>query len=135
MPIDFFAKEIVVNAIDKWMEHLINILSNRSKLSHSRKMKIVTAIKALMLAISHTRAFIKATGYVSNTSLEEEWLIALEKCEDAKISEIAEYLYNKAKFWGQPEDWLNYDSSLELIPKLDELQSRCDEIFSMIARH
>ena len=59
--------------------------------------------------------------------LAKLWNTALKKAIDAELKELPDYLNSKSKFfWGQPQDWLNEPTSMELVPKLNYLNDQCD---------
>lgn len=102
-----------------------------SEKSRAKKDKVTEAIVSIQTAIIETRKYINENGYNPNTELSKLWLTAFEKTEKAEIyskNEFPEYLYNKARFWGNPEVWLKEPAAMELIPTLINLEEKTDSI-------
>jgi hypothetical protein len=96
-----------------------------------KKDKVTEAIVSIQTAIIETRKFINENGYVPNSDLSKLWLTAFEKTEKAEIypkNEFPEYLYNKARFWGDPKVWLKEPAAMELVPTLANLEHKADSI-------
>lgn len=97
--------------------------------------KIVDALVCLQTAIVETRKFINDKGYVVNTDLSKLWLSSFDKVKKARIypdSQFPEYLYHKARFWGNPEVWLKEPIAMELVPTLNELEKECNSILAQL---
>lgn len=113
------------------IKDLLSIVDRNSK--HADK--TVDALVAIQTAIVETRKFITEVGYETNTDLTKLWLNAFDKVKKAKIyhdGDFPEFLYNKARFWGEPRHWLKEDGSMELIPTLMKLERECDSILVKI---
>lgn len=96
-----------------------------------KKDKITDAIVSIQTAIIETRKFIIETGYIPNSDLSVLWLDAFAKAEKAEIypkNEFPDFLYNKARFWGNPEIWLKEPTAMELVPTLTSLEDKADSI-------
>jgi len=101
--------------------------------SSPKKQKAAKAIRAILEASSATRAFIGNAGYIRSPEIEKKWLDAMELVVEADIGEaLPKYLIYKAKFWGQPEEWIYNPASLELVPKLAEIEERCDALLRLL---
>ena len=97
--------------------------------------KAVETVVAIQTAIIETRKFITTIGYEPNSDLSKLWLASFDKVKKARIysgNDFPEFLYNKAKFWGDPKAWLEEPGSLELVPTLKELEKECDSILVKI---
>lgn len=95
--------------------------------SSKNKKAIIEAITAIQFATIRSRNFIDEVGYIKNEDLTKLWHEALNKVIAAEIDErLPEYLYEKAKFWGRPQDWLNNPETLQLVPKLNDLDQTCE---------
>jgi len=93
--------------------------------------KTIEALTSLQIAIVETGKFIDEIGYTRNTDLTKLWLQAFDKVKRAKIyteGQFPDYLYQKARFWGNPTVWLREPTAMELIPTLKELEIKCDFI-------
>lgn len=96
-----------------------------------KKDKVLEALISIQTAIIGTRNYINENGYNANTDLSKLWLNAFEKTEKAQIypkNEFPDYLYNKAKFWGDPKIWLKEPAAMELVPTLANLEEQADSI-------
>ena len=101
--------------------------------SREEKEKVAKAISMIMSASSATRAFIGNHGYVRSEALEKLWLDAMEQAVAAGIGEhLPDYLVHKAKFWGQPQDWIDNPTRLKLIPRLNEIDEECDALLRLL---
>jgi len=97
----------------------------------AKKDKVTEAIVSIQTAIIETRKYINENGYYPNTDLSKLWLMAFEKTEKAEIyskNEFPEYLYNKARFWGDPKIWLKEPTAMELVPTLTSLEDKAGSI-------
>lgn len=102
-----------------------------SEKSRAKKDKVTEALVSIQTAIIETRKYINENGYNPNTDLSKLWLTAFEKTEKAQVypkNEFPEYLYNKARFWGDPKVWLKEPSAMELVPTLKSLEEKTDSI-------
>ncbi len=102
-----------------------------SEKNRAKKDKVTDALVNIQIAIVETRKYINENGYEPNADLTKLWLTAFEKTEKAEIyskNEFPTYLYNKAKFWGDPKIWLKEPSAMELVHTLNELDEKADSI-------
>ena len=120
----------IVSSFSAWL-NLLNF-------SRENKKRTVEALTALQLAIIQTRKQILENGYQPNTELSKLWLTAFEKVSNAHLliedDEPTSYLrlYYKARFWADPQFWLRESSSMELIPKLVELEIHCENVIAKV---
>ena len=129
---DTFSKIILVEGIKEVFKGLAQSLI-KGVLHQRNVIPIVEAITAIQFAIIKTRNFIGEIGYEKNEDLTKLWHTALEKVIAAKIDEnLPEYLYQKARFWGQPQDWLDNPETLKLIPMLNTLDGQCEMLLQTI---
>lgn len=133
---DFFGKEILIAGIVKAVEVIIEKFSKTNlikTLTSKQKQKICNAIISIKNSSDETQQFISVTGYERNTDLKKMWQKSLKLVVKANINEGLEgYLYHKADFWGNPQQWLAEPSSMKLVPKLKELDKKCDILLEMI---
>ena len=123
MSADTFSK---ITLVDEVTHTLKKIASKLSGFEFDRKAMII-AISAIQKATIRTRNFISEQGYKRNEELTDLWHDALNKVVDANIGEgLPDYLYQKAKFWGEPKDWIDDPVRLELVPKLSLLDEKCE---------
>ncbi len=97
--------------------------------------KVVEALIAIQTAIVETGKFIEEAGYKRNPDLTKLWLNSFDKVKKARIyseDNFPEFLYQKARFWGNPSIWLREPAAMELIPTLEELEMKCDSILASI---
>ena len=120
MIVDVFGKVVLVDSIRDVLKTIT------SKLSKFDPKATAIAITAIQKATIRTRNFIADHGYKRNEELTELWHDALNKVVAANIDEgLPDYLYQKARFWGEPKDWIDNPTSLELVPKLTQLDEKC----------
>jgi len=99
--------------------------------NRAKKDKITEAIVSIQTAIIVTRKYINENGYSPNIELSKLWLTAFEKTEKAEIyskNEFPKFLYDKARFWGDPKIWLKEPTAMELIPTLKSLEEKANSI-------
>ncbi len=129
MTVDVIGKIVLVDSI-KDVLHLI-----ATKLSKFDPKATIEAITAIQKATIKTRNFISDNGYKRNEELTELWHDALSKVVAANIDEgLIDYLYQKARFWGNPKDWIDNPTSLELVPKLDQLDEKCGMLLQRLKK-
>lgn len=120
MTVDILGKVVLVDTI----KDVLRIIAK--KLPKFDPKATAEAITAIQKATIRTRNFISDHGYKRNEELTELWHNALNKVVAANIDEgLPDYLYQKARFWGEPKDWISNPTSLELIPKLSQLDEKC----------
>lgn len=120
MAVDIIGKVVLLDSIKEVLRIIALKLSKFDPKSTSE------AITAIQNATIKTRNFISDHGYKRNEELTELWHSALNKVVAANIDEgLPDYLYQKARFWGNPKDWIDNPTSLELVPKLNELDEKC----------
>ena len=120
MPIDIIGKVVLVDSI----KDILRVIA--TKLSKFDPKATIEAITAIQKATIKTRNFITDHGYKRNEELTDLWHNALNKVIAANIDEgLPDYLYQKARFWGEPQDWIKNPQSLELVPKLKDLDEKC----------
>ena len=96
--------------------------------------QIRKALIDLQLAVVETEKYIKDQGYTSNTELTKLWLSSFDSIKASGLysnQRFPEFLYNKARFWGNPEKWLREPGSMELVPTLKEIERECANILVM----
>jgi hypothetical protein len=123
--VDTFAKIILVDGIKEAVKEIAKKIITGLWDKQDRK-AIAEAITSIQFATIKTRNFIEEVGYKKNEDLTKLWHDAMNKVIVAKIhDDLPEYLFQKAKFWGQPKDWLSNPDTLELVPKLNDLDEKC----------
>jgi hypothetical protein len=129
MKVDIVGKVVVVDTITSIINAITKAFNKYDKKAISK------AILAIQKATIKTRNFITDHGYKRNEELSDLWHNAFDKVVEAKIDEgLPDFLYQKAKFWGEPSDWIKHPASLELIPKLSDLDKKCDLLLVMIKK-
>jgi hypothetical protein len=92
------------------------------------------ALIDLQLAVLETENYINDRGYSSNTELTRLWLSSFDSIKGSGLyanQRFPEFLYNKARFWGNPEKWLREPGAMELIPTLKEIENECANILEL----
>ncbi|SIR42700.1 hypothetical protein [Maribacter ulvicola] len=125
MPADFIGKIVLVETIKASIKELIAEFK-KEKIPQEKRERLSDALASIQLASIETRIVIDNNGYEPNLDLAKLWNTALKKAIDAELKELPDYLNSKSKFWGQPQDWLNEPTSMELVPKLNYLNDKCD---------
>lgn len=108
----------------------LNTLITFNRFRADQRENLVIALTSLRRAIRATRTQIDSDGYVSSHDVSDLWLNSFEAFRRARLQ--GEQLYNKARFWEAPRDWLNEPISMELIPTLNDLEKVCDELLVKI---
>ena len=101
----------------------------------TRIQKKIEAVFLLQRAINHTRTFLNQNNqnYRPDENLSDLWLNSFT----AMISvdkELAKQLRLKSKFWSNPQDWLNDERLMEIIPNLSELENNCEELLKELEK-
>jgi hypothetical protein len=131
--VDVITKTILIETIKESLKKFFSTL-NIEKITQEDRERISDALASVQRATIRTRNFIQNNGYEANEELAELWTIALQKSINANIEELPEYLFQKAKFWGKPQDWLKEKSSMELVPKLNYLEEQCECILMRLRK-
>lgn len=133
--LDITSKEILVESFKFVFVKVLETVNKGYFDTLEKKTKLSEALTSINQAILETKKFIKKEGYIDNTELSQLWHNALNKSVAAELKDgLPEYLYHKADFWGEPGEWLENDSSMEIIPKLNDLKMLCDEILVRIVK-
>jgi hypothetical protein len=126
MPVvEYMSKLVLVEAIKASIGRLINEIKLTS-MPQEKRQRLSEALASIQFASIKTRDFIDNNGYEPNMDLAKLWIIALEKSINAELKELPDYLHNKSKFWGKPQDWLNEPTSMKLVPKLNYINEQCN---------
>ena len=123
--VDYIGKTVLVEGIKFSIKKLSEIVF-KQKLPQEQRERISAALVSIQIASIQTRNFINNNGYEPNIELSQLWSDALKKSIDAQIEDLPDYLHNNSKFWGNPQDWLNEPSSMEIVPKLNTLNEKCE---------
>lgn len=133
--LDIIAKEILVESFKFVIEKVLKRVETGFFDTIEKKTKLTEALTSINQAILETKNFIKNEGYLDNTGLSKMWHDALNKSVAAGLNDgLPEYLYHKADFWGEPKEWLENKSNMEIVPKLNELKLLCDTILVRITK-
>jgi hypothetical protein len=85
------------------------------------------------MASLKSRNFITLHGFVRSEELTDMWLDAMHQVVAAGIGDgLPDYLYHKAQFWGRPQDWIDNPTTLELVPRLNEIDEQCDALLKLL---
>jgi hypothetical protein len=133
--LDVIAKEILLESFKLVFEKLLTKVSDGYFDTVEKRTKLAEALTSINQAIIETKKFIKNQGYTDNVDLSRLWHDALNKSIAADLKDgLPEFLYHKADFWGEPQEWLNNPSSLEIVPKLNDLKHLCDQVMVRLNR-
>jgi len=91
--------------------------------------KKILAVTLMQRAINNTEAYLTRTNhdYSPNEVLSNFWndafasMISIDK-------DLAWRLNDKSKFWSNPQRWIQNDGAMELIPSLNELSEKCEQL-------
>ena len=115
--VDIIGKIILVESFKEVFKAILLKVNQNHFDTVEKKTKLSEALTAINQAIIETKKFIKAEGYVDNTDLSQLWHSASNKSVAADLKDgLPEYLYHKADFWGEPQEWLDKEASLEIVP-------------------
>lgn len=104
---------------------LDKVLSKRG----TRIEKKILSVTLMQRAINNTEAYLTRTNhdYSPNETLSNLWndafasMISIDK-------DLAWKLNDKSKFWSNPQRWIQEDGAMELIPSLNELGEKCEQL-------
>ncbi len=135
---DITGKSILITSFTTFIETLTKKLTEKlleKEIYPEQREKICEVIIAIKSANEATRKFIKSDGYKPNTDLTILWRDCLRKAVVANVNEgLEDYLYHKADFWGNPQQWLDNPSAMELVPKLKDLNNKCDMLLQILKK-
>jgi len=136
---DAIGKEILVKfaaeTIVEILKRLIRIIFTRT--DPEKKKRIIEAAIALQNASTTTRLYIKQCDglYLKNDELAILWLSALQKMIDLKSDatieipeEFDSFLFEKAKFWINPQGYFENRGLLKLVPTLSNIEENIREL-------
>lgn len=133
--LDLVGKEISIESFKLVFEKVLKKVNDSYFDTTEKKTKLSEALTSINQAILETKKFIKNEGYTDNTALSSLWHEALNKSVAAELKDgLPEYLYHKADFWGEPKEWLDKKTNMEIVPKLNELKMLCDIILVRITK-
>ncbi len=110
----------------KLVESLLDkILSKRG----TKIEKKINAVRLMRRAINNTEAYLNNNNhvYAPNAELSNLWndafgaMIPIDK-------NLAWRLDDKSRFWSNPQEWIANEGAMELIPSLNELNEKCEEL-------
>lgn len=129
---DDFGKLTLVHSLFEGLHYIRDKFNGKGAVE--QKVKIADAITSIKVAIVESRKFIQNVGYETNAELVKLWQEAFNKTVAANIDDqrLLDALYYKADFWGTPKDWLDNPHTLELIPKLKNLNEECQALLIKI---
>jgi len=104
--------------------------------SKAKKSKRIDAIVAIQEAVNSTRIHINENcqkEYQPSSESSKLWLIAFEKCQLLSLNDVEiKQCITKARFWSDPEEWKKYESAMELIPSLIEMENLADTMLEKL---
>lgn len=122
---DPIGKVILAGSFKAVLDKFSELIKTREVKQQERE-RLSAALKSIQIASIRTRTFINSKGYEPNEELSGLWTDALEKCLNAGVDDLPEFLFQKARFWGNPQGWLNEKQTLKLVPKLNYLDEKCE---------
>lgn len=106
-----------------------NILEERNK--------ELIALRAIRKALRETRLFIQEKGYVPNGKLSELWHEAFEAASGIKVfrgDRIVVNLYDRSRYWEDPETWSLNPVAMALVPQLLEVEDKCEILLKELTK-
>ena len=99
----------------------------------TRLEKKIRAVGDLQKAINATEAYLVSSkqAYLPNADLSSLWVQAFTSMIPFD-KELAKTLRNQSRFWSNPESWRREPGAMELIPKMRELDDRCEEMINTL---
>ena len=99
----------------------------------TRLEKKIEAVEKLQLAINATTSYLVSSknNYVPNFEISQLWVKAFSSMLPFD-KDLAKKLRQKSVFWSDPQSWLNEPGSMELVPKLKDLNERCEEMINTL---
>lgn len=89
----------------------------------------IRAVTCMQRAINATESYLQSSNrnFSPNDNLSNLWLDAFTAM--IKIDKrLAIRLREKSKFWSNPQQWIEEEGAMELVPDLKELNESCDLI-------
>lgn len=122
---DSIGIDVLTEGIGGFISHVLSKFYDKNSKINNRE-KVAKAVSSIQKAVIRTRLHIQEFGYKSNDELPELWWNAFNDSVAANLDyEIPEYLYNKARFWGDTSIWTIEPSSMMLVPKLARIEDDC----------
>jgi len=120
---------MVYSTLIAGINSIILLTERISSSTDTNKGRRIQAIGNLRQAINATEAYLTQSNgeYVPNNNLSEIWAVAFTSMIFIDES-LAKLLEDKSRFWANPEKWLAESGAMELIPKLKELDIKCEEL-------
>lgn len=123
------ALNTILGGINTSQTLLDKVLSKKG----TKREKKILAVSLLQKAINNTEQYLveSQSNYRPNQELSQLWLDAFT----AMVSidkELAKSLRQKSRFWSNPELWLQNVGSMELIPKLRDLNEKCEMLIETL---
>jgi hypothetical protein len=66
--------------------------------------------------------------------LSKIWNLAIRAAEKAKVGEVPDYLYGKAKYWNDDFNWLSEADDLKIPERLQMLEKSCFQILEKLTQ-
>jgi hypothetical protein len=122
------SKDVLHNIIEE-IDHGIDLYDKVAERITDRH-KLIKILNDLCEVIIETRMFIEQIGYVPNINLSNKWRSILKDLLNTKLynEPITKEIFNKSRFWGDPQKWLKEPGSMELVPTLTRLEAHCEMI-------
>lgn len=99
--------------------------------------KNLTALTALRNATRETRLIIREKGYAPSKKISELWYDAFKaslEIQALKNDGFLTMLYDKSKFWEDPDNWFLNPAGMELVPRLFIIEEKCEVLLKKLTQ-
>ncbi|MBN8677865.1 MAG: hypothetical protein J0M29_06545 [Chitinophagales bacterium] len=99
--------------------------------------KNLTALTAMRTATRETRLFIQEKGYTPSKRISELWFDAYKtslEIQALKNDGFLVMLYDKSRFWEDPQNWFLNPLGMELVPRLFIIEEKCDILMKKLTQ-
>jgi hypothetical protein len=89
-------------------------------------------LQATRSAASLTLTHVTKRSTLKDEEVSQIWNLAIRAAEKTKVSEVPDYLYDKAKYWNDPFNWLSETDDLKMLDRLKMLEKSCVQILEKL---
>ncbi|MFT6970007.1 MAG: hypothetical protein ACJAXX_000571 [Roseivirga sp.] len=97
-----------------------------------QKLHFHASLQATRSAASLTLTHVTKRSTLKDEEVSQIWNLAIRAAEKTKVSEVPDYLYDKAKYWNDPFNWLSETDDLKMLDRLKMLEKSCVQILEKL---
>jgi hypothetical protein len=97
-----------------------------------QKLNFHASLQATRSAASLTLTHVTKHSTLKDEELSQIWNLAIRAAEKTEVSEVPNYLYDKAKYWNDPFNWLSETDDLKMLDRLKMLEKSCVQILEKL---